>query len=132
MFHRVYSKQECLCFNYSDLLFDQLYARLVENVVAKGVFLEALESYIVMDRLGHLSTPVMKDLLAHYHSNGLMDNLERCIVRLDVTSLDIQQVCRCVSLCTVENDYKNTSKQNNSYFSPPIIFNVCLYVFDSR
>ncbi|XP_051936976.1 vacuolar protein sorting-associated protein 8 homolog isoform X2 [Hippocampus zosterae] len=82
----------CLLLQRTDLLFDQLYARLVENVVAKGVFLEALESYIVMDRLGHLPTPIMKDLLAHYHSNGLMDNLERCIVRLDVTSLDIQQV----------------------------------------
>ncbi|XP_077438362.1 vacuolar protein sorting-associated protein 8 homolog isoform X2 [Vanacampus margaritifer] len=82
----------CLLLQRTDLLFDQLYARLVENVVAKGVFLESLESYIVMERLGHLPTPTMKDLLAHYHSNGLMDNLERCIVRLDVTSLDIQQV----------------------------------------
>uniref|UniRef100_A0A3Q2Z6F3 VPS8 subunit of CORVET complex n=1 Tax=Hippocampus comes TaxID=109280 RepID=A0A3Q2Z6F3_HIPCM len=92
----------CLLLQRTDLLFDQLYARLVENVVAKGVFLEALESYIVMDRLGHLPTPIMKDLLAHYHSNGLMDNLERCIVRLDVTSLDIQQV---VQVCWANQLY---------------------------
>lgn len=77
----------------SDLLFNQLYTRLVENMVAKGVFLESLESYIVADRLGHLTTPIMRDLLAHYHSNGMMDSLERCIVHLDITSLDIQQVC---------------------------------------
>ncbi|KAM7408077.1 hypothetical protein PAMA_001975 [Pampus argenteus] len=82
----------CLLLQRSDLLFNQLYARLVENVVARGVFLESLESYIIADRLGLLTTPIMKDLLAHYHDNGLMDSLERCIVHLDVTSLDIQQV----------------------------------------
>ena len=83
----------CVC---SDLLFDQLYARLVENTVAKAVFLESLETYIVVDRLGHLTTPIMRDLLAHYHANAMMESLERCIVHLDVTSLDIQQVCVCV------------------------------------
>ncbi|CAL1577769.1 unnamed protein product [Knipowitschia caucasica] len=86
----------CLLLQRLDLLFNQLYSRLQENVVAKGVFLEVLESYIVADRLGHLTTPIMKDLLAHYHGNGMMDSLERCIVHLDVTSLDIQQV---VNVC---------------------------------
>ncbi|KAM9726368.1 vacuolar protein sorting-associated protein 8 homolog isoform 2-T2 [Menidia menidia] len=76
----------------ADLLFNQIYSRLLENMVAKGVFLEALESYVVANRLGHLPTPIMKDLLAHYHDNGMMDSFERCIVHLDVTSLDIQQV----------------------------------------
>ncbi|XP_037322281.1 vacuolar protein sorting-associated protein 8 homolog isoform X1 [Pungitius pungitius] len=82
----------CLLLKRADLMFNQLYAQLGENTVAKGVFLESLESYIVGDRLGHLTTPIMRDLLAHYHSNGMMDSLERCIVHLDVTSLDIQQV----------------------------------------
>ncbi|XP_028279338.1 vacuolar protein sorting-associated protein 8 homolog isoform X2 [Parambassis ranga] len=82
----------CLLLQRADLLFNQLCTRLSENTVAKGVFLESLESYIVADRLGHLTPPIMKDLLAHYHSNGMMDSLERCIVHLDVTSLDIQQV----------------------------------------
>ncbi|XP_055018746.1 vacuolar protein sorting-associated protein 8 homolog [Boleophthalmus pectinirostris] len=86
----------CLLLQRLDLLFNQLYSRLLENVVAKGVFLEVLESYIVADRLGHLTTPIMRDLLAHYHGNGMMDSLERCIVHLDVTSLDIQQV---VNVC---------------------------------
>ncbi|XP_061914990.1 vacuolar protein sorting-associated protein 8 homolog isoform X3 [Entelurus aequoreus] len=82
----------CLLLHKTELLFDHLYALLVENVVAKGVFLESLEPYIVMDRLGHLPTPIMKDVLTHYRCNGLMDNLERCLVHLDVTRLDIQQL----------------------------------------
>lgn len=87
----------------SDLLFNQLYTQLVENMVAKGVFLESLESYIVADHLGYLPTPIMKDLLSHYRSSGMMDSLERCIVHLDITSLDIQQVC--LVLCTIRNVY---------------------------
>uniref|UniRef100_A0A3Q3FGA4 VPS8 subunit of CORVET complex n=1 Tax=Labrus bergylta TaxID=56723 RepID=A0A3Q3FGA4_9LABR len=82
----------CLLLKRADLLFNQLYSQLAENMVAKGVFLESLESYIVADRLGHLTTPIMRDLLAHYHSTGKMESLERCIVHLDVTNLDIQQV----------------------------------------
>lgn len=85
----------CVVWN-SDLLFNQLYPRLVENTTAKGVFLESLESYIVTNRLCHLTTPIMKDLLAHYHDSGMMDSLERCIVHLDVTNLDIQQVNACI------------------------------------
>lgn len=84
-----------------DLLFEQLYSRLAENTVARGVFLESLESYIVADRLGHLTTPIMRDLLTHYQSSGMMEGLERCIVHLDITSLDIQQVrlSACLSAC---------------------------------
>uniref|UniRef100_A0A8C5ERG8 RING-type domain-containing protein n=1 Tax=Gouania willdenowi TaxID=441366 RepID=A0A8C5ERG8_GOUWI len=83
----------CLLLQRSDLLFSQLYTRLLENTVAKSVFLESLESYIVADRLGHLPPHIMRDLLDHYHSSGMMDSLERCVVHLDVTSLDIHQVC---------------------------------------
>ncbi|XP_056903532.1 vacuolar protein sorting-associated protein 8 homolog isoform X2 [Takifugu flavidus] len=82
----------CLLLKRLDLLFNQLYPQLVENMVAKGIFLESLESYIIADRLGHLPTPVMKDLLTHYQSSCMMESLERCIVHLDITSLDIQQV----------------------------------------
>uniref|UniRef100_A0A674NUU6 VPS8 subunit of CORVET complex n=1 Tax=Takifugu rubripes TaxID=31033 RepID=A0A674NUU6_TAKRU len=82
----------CLLLKRLDLLFNQLYPQLVENMVAKGIFLESLESYIIADRLGHLPTPVMKDLLMHYQSSCMMESLERCIVHLDITSLDIQQV----------------------------------------
>uniref|UniRef100_A0A3P9JC24 VPS8 subunit of CORVET complex n=1 Tax=Oryzias latipes TaxID=8090 RepID=A0A3P9JC24_ORYLA len=85
-----------------DLLFDELYPRVAASSPAKAVFLESLESYIVSSRLDHLPTPVIKDLLSHYHNNGMMDSLERCIVHLDVTSLDIQQV---VQVCWTNRLY---------------------------
>lgn len=94
---------------YSDLLFNQLYVHLLENMVAKGVFLESLEPYIVANRLSHFPTPIMRDLIGHYHDNGMMDSLERCIVHLDVTSLDIEQVCG-----------------NSGVFVAMIIYNVCM------
>ncbi|KAJ3610405.1 hypothetical protein NHX12_022497 [Muraenolepis orangiensis] len=77
----------CLLLQRSDLLLEQLYGRLGENVVSRGMFLESLESYIISQRLAHLTTPVMKDLLAHYHGNGLMERLERLIVHLDVVQM---------------------------------------------
>ncbi|XP_047207284.1 vacuolar protein sorting-associated protein 8 homolog isoform X2 [Girardinichthys multiradiatus] len=109
----------CLLLQKADLLFNQLYSRLVENMVAKGVFLESLESYIIANRLGHITTPVMKDLLAHYHDNGMMDSLERCIVHLDVTSLDIQQV---VQVCWSNQLYDAViyifNRGMNDYITP--------------
>ncbi|MGH0136272.1 UNVERIFIED_CONTAM: hypothetical protein FKN15_064524 [Acipenser sinensis] len=86
----------CLLLQRTDLLFNQIYSKLGENSVAKGVFLECLEPYILSDRLTGLTPHVMKDLLVHFQDNGMMDSIEACIVHLDITSLDIQQV---VQMC---------------------------------
>lgn len=75
-----------------DLLFNQIYSRLVENSVAKGVFLESLEPYILSERIGCLTAPVMRDLLSYFQENGMMESVEGCLVHMDITNLDIQQV----------------------------------------
>ncbi|KAM9365398.1 vacuolar protein sorting-associated protein 8 homolog isoform 2-T2 [Pholidichthys leucotaenia] len=109
----------CLLLQRTDLLFNQLYPRLSENTVAKGVFLESLESYVVADRLEHLTPAIMKDLLTHYHSSGMMNSLERCVVHLDVTSLDIQQV---VQVCWENQLYDAViyvyNRGMNDYITP--------------
>uniref|UniRef100_A0A8B9K9F1 VPS8 subunit of CORVET complex n=1 Tax=Astyanax mexicanus TaxID=7994 RepID=A0A8B9K9F1_ASTMX len=79
-----------------DLLFNQIYSRLVENSVAKGVFLESLEPYILSERIGCLTAPVMRDLLSYFQENGMMESVEGCLVHMDITNLDIQQV---VQMC---------------------------------
>ncbi|XP_051787223.1 vacuolar protein sorting-associated protein 8 homolog [Erpetoichthys calabaricus] len=86
----------CLLLQRTDLLFSQIYSKMGENSVAKGVFLECLEQYILSDRLVGLTPHVMKDLLIHFQDNGMMDSIESCIVHMDITSLDIQWV---VQLC---------------------------------
>lgn len=64
----------------------------MENSVAKGVFLESLEPYILSERIGCLTAPVMRDLLSYFQENGMMDSVEGCLVHMDITNLDIQQV----------------------------------------
>uniref|UniRef100_A0A8C1MN87 VPS8 subunit of CORVET complex n=1 Tax=Cyprinus carpio TaxID=7962 RepID=A0A8C1MN87_CYPCA len=82
--------------HFQDLLFNQIYPRLVENSVARGVFLESLEPYILSERIGCLTAPVMRDLLSYFQENGMMDSVEGCLVHMDITNLDIQQV---VQMC---------------------------------
>uniref|UniRef100_A0A8D1AKC3 Vacuolar protein sorting-associated protein 8 homolog n=1 Tax=Sus scrofa TaxID=9823 RepID=A0A8D1AKC3_PIG len=82
----------CLLLQRKDLLFSQVYDKLSENSVAKGVFLECLEPYILSDKLVGITPQVMKDLLVHFQDKKLMENVEALIVHMDITSLDIQQM----------------------------------------
>uniref|UniRef100_A0A6I8P0M9 Vacuolar protein sorting-associated protein 8 homolog n=1 Tax=Ornithorhynchus anatinus TaxID=9258 RepID=A0A6I8P0M9_ORNAN len=82
----------CLLLQRKDLLFSQMYDKLSENSVAKGVFLECLEPYVLNDKLVGITAQVMKDLLVHFQDKKLMENVEALIVHMDITSLDIQQV----------------------------------------
>uniref|UniRef100_A0A8C5LL45 Vacuolar protein sorting-associated protein 8 homolog n=1 Tax=Jaculus jaculus TaxID=51337 RepID=A0A8C5LL45_JACJA len=82
----------CLLLQRKDLLFGQIYDKLSENSVAKGVFLECLEPYILSDKLVGITPQVMKDLIVHFQDKKLMENVEALIVHMDITSLDIQQV----------------------------------------
>uniref|UniRef100_A0A8C3N371 Uncharacterized protein n=1 Tax=Geospiza parvula TaxID=87175 RepID=A0A8C3N371_GEOPR len=86
----------CLLLQRMDLLFSQIYDKMSENSVAKGIFLECLEPYILSDKLTGITAQVMKDLLLHFQDKSRLENLEACIVHMDITSLDIQQV---VLLC---------------------------------
>uniref|UniRef100_A0A8C2U6L4 Vacuolar protein sorting-associated protein 8 homolog n=1 Tax=Coturnix japonica TaxID=93934 RepID=A0A8C2U6L4_COTJA len=86
----------CLLLQRTDLLFNQIYDKMSENSVAKGIFLECLEPYILGDKLVGITAQVMKDLLLHFQDKNRLENMEACIVHMDITSLDIQQV---VLLC---------------------------------
>ncbi|XP_071103447.1 vacuolar protein sorting-associated protein 8 homolog [Haliotis cracherodii] len=91
-----------VCVDYSlhlqrtDILFGRIYDRFGEDVIAQGTFLECLEPYILGDKLTSIPPSVMKDFVGHYETREMLDNVEACIVHLDITSLDIHQV---VHLC---------------------------------
>ncbi|XP_036401275.1 LOW QUALITY PROTEIN: vacuolar protein sorting-associated protein 8 homolog [Megalops cyprinoides] len=109
----------CLLLQRTDLLFSQIYSRLTENSVARGVFLQSLEPYILSERLGCLTAPVMRDLLGHFQDNGMMESVENCLVHMDITSLDIQQV---VQMCWENQLYDAMiyvfNSGMNDYISP--------------
>uniref|UniRef100_A0A8C3TFZ7 Vacuolar protein sorting-associated protein 8 homolog n=1 Tax=Chelydra serpentina TaxID=8475 RepID=A0A8C3TFZ7_CHESE len=117
----------CLLLQRTDLLFSQMYDKLSENSVAKGVFLECLEPYILSDKLMGMTAQVMKDLLLHYQDKNLMEDMEACIVHMDITSLDIQQV---VLLCWENHLYDAMiyvyNSGMNDFISPMETFSVFL------
>ncbi|XP_077997967.1 vacuolar protein sorting-associated protein 8 homolog isoform X1 [Glandiceps talaboti] len=92
----------CLTLQKTDILFSTLYEKFSEDTIAKGVFLECLEPYILNDKLVSITPIVMKAFVEHYELKGMLQNVEACIVHMDVASLDIHQV---VSLCWAHGLY---------------------------
>ncbi|GCB73005.1 hypothetical protein scyTo_0002298 [Scyliorhinus torazame] len=109
----------CLLLERTDLLFGQIYSKLSEISVAKGVFLECLEPYILNDKLPSITPQVMKDLLIHLQDRDMMENIEACIVHMDITSLDIQQVVHmCWEHCLYDAMIYVYNKGMNDYITP--------------
>lgn len=86
----------------TDFLYSEIYERLSPDSIAKGVFLEVLEPYILSDRLRSISPVVMRDLIQHYEARAMIQNIEACIVHVDVSSLDVHQV---MTMCTTHGLY---------------------------
>ncbi len=76
----------------SDMLFGPIYERFSSDAIATGTFLECLEPYILNDRLSSITPVVMKAFVDHYQQKGMVQNVEACIVHMDIASLDIHQV----------------------------------------
>ena len=89
-----------MVFFFSDILFGRIYEQFCHDPLAKGTFLECLEPYIVQDRLCSMLPAVMQDLVDHYKAHGMLDNVEACIVHMDIASLDIHQVSSTTHMYT--------------------------------
>ncbi|RVW95484.1 Vacuolar protein sorting-associated protein 8-like [Vitis vinifera] len=57
-------------------------------------FLELLEPYILKDMLGSLPPEIMQALVEHYSSKGWLQRVEQCVLHMDISSLDFNQVVR--------------------------------------
>ncbi|XP_076368429.1 vacuolar protein sorting 8 isoform X2 [Tachypleus tridentatus] len=86
----------CLALKRSEILFGKIFERFSADPIACGVFLESLESYILDSRLPSLSPIIAKEFVAHFTERQRFEALEACIVRLNITCLDIHQV---MTLC---------------------------------
>ncbi|XP_030829831.1 vacuolar protein sorting-associated protein 8 homolog [Strongylocentrotus purpuratus] len=111
--------EHCLMLGRKDVLFGSIYEQFRHDIIAKGVYLQCLEPYILNDRLTSVTPEVMKDFIEHYRQKELISNVEACIVHMDIASLDIHQV---VSLCWAYGLYDAIiyvyNKGMNDYVTP--------------
>ncbi|XP_018456561.2 uncharacterized protein LOC108827617 [Raphanus sativus] len=83
----------CVHINRMDLLFDEIFSRFVA-VQQRDTFLELLEPYILKDMLGSLPPEIMQALVEHYSRKGWLQRIEQCVLHMDISSLDFNQVVR--------------------------------------
>ena len=87
-----YFKKNLFIFFFRDILFGTIFDKFSQDSIAKGVFLECLEPYILNDKLNSVTPIVMQDFVEHYKNREMVENVEGCIVHMDIASLDIHQV----------------------------------------
>ncbi|KAL5792140.1 hypothetical protein ACOSP7_000734 [Xanthoceras sorbifolium] len=83
----------CVHIKRTDILFDEIFSRFVA-VQHRETFLELLEPYILKDMLGSLPPEIMQALVEHYSSKGWLQRVEQCVLHMDISSLDFNQVVR--------------------------------------
>ncbi|KAK9068340.1 hypothetical protein SSX86_012451 [Deinandra increscens subsp. villosa] len=92
----------CVHIKRTDILFDEILSRF-ESVQQKETFLELLEPYILKDMLGSLPPEIMQALVEHYSAKGWLQRVEQCVLHMDISSLDFNQIVR---LCQEHNLYR--------------------------
>ncbi|XP_012083104.1 vacuolar protein sorting-associated protein 8 homolog isoform X2 [Jatropha curcas] len=83
----------CVHVRRTDILFDEIFSKFVA-VQHRDTFLELLEPYILRDMLGSLPPEIMQALVEHYSSKGWLQRVEQCVLHMDISSLDFNQVVR--------------------------------------
>ncbi|MCL7022685.1 hypothetical protein MKW94_004174 [Papaver nudicaule] len=83
----------CVHIKRVDILFDKIFSKFVAAQHG-GTFLELLEPYILKDMLGCLPPEIMQALVEHYSSKGWLQRVEQCVLHMDISSLDFNQVVR--------------------------------------
>ncbi|KAE8671209.1 vacuolar protein sorting-associated protein 8-like protein isoform X3 [Hibiscus syriacus] len=87
----------CVHIRRTDILSDEIFSKFVA-VLQRDAFLELLEPYILKDMLGCLPPEIMQALVEHYSSKGWFQRVEQCVLHMDISSLDFNQVvilCGC-------------------------------------
>ncbi|XVE77336.1 hypothetical protein DITRI_Ditri13aG0054400 [Diplodiscus trichospermus] len=85
----------CVHIKRTDILFDEIFSKFIA-IDQRDTFLELLEPYILKDMLGCLPPEIMQALVEHYSSKGWLHRVEQCVLHMDISSLDFNQV---VILC---------------------------------
>ncbi|KAL9245443.1 hypothetical protein vseg_019100 [Gypsophila vaccaria] len=83
----------CVHIKRTDILFDDIFSKFIA-VHHRDTFLELLEPYILKDMLGSLPPEIMQALVEHYNCKGWLQRVEQCVLHMDISSLDFNQVVR--------------------------------------
>ena len=89
----------CLTMGCTDALFGGLWGYF-ESTGSQGAFLEMLELPIVDDLVPTLPPEIMQALVDLFTSRNQPERVERCVLHMDIQSLDLNQVIR---LCEQHN-----------------------------
>ena len=85
----------CLLLSRSDALFDDIAPKFLSSPFS-AAFLHQLEPRILADELPSLAPEVMQALVEHFAQSGQHDRVERCVIKLDILSLVLNQL---IPLC---------------------------------
>ncbi|RXI07623.1 hypothetical protein DVH24_005396 [Malus domestica] len=83
----------CVHIRRTDILFDEIFSKFVA-VQQRDTFLELLEPYILKDMLGSLPPEIMQALVEHHSCKGWLQRVKQCVLHMDISSLDFNQVVR--------------------------------------
>ncbi|KAL2336271.1 hypothetical protein Fmac_010717 [Flemingia macrophylla] len=83
----------CCHIKRTDILFDEIFSKFVD-AQQRETFLELLEPYILKDMLGSLPPEIMQELVEYYSNKGWLQRIEQCVLHMDISSLDFNQVVR--------------------------------------
>ncbi|OIW02356.1 hypothetical protein TanjilG_08503 [Lupinus angustifolius] len=99
----------CCHIKRTDILFDKIFSKFMDTHVQQRVqildkkfpetFLELLEPYILKDMLGSLPPEIMQELVEYYSSKGWLQRVEQCVLHMDISSLDFNQVVKLCREC---------------------------------
>ncbi|KAL1925581.1 uncharacterized protein VTP21DRAFT_464 [Calcarisporiella thermophila] len=83
--------EACLSMGEEDYLFGEILERYTDAHI-QGTFLEALEPYLIADRIRQPPPGVIKEFVAHFRARRWLDRIERTIWHVDPAYLDIDQI----------------------------------------
>ena len=83
----------CLGLRATDCLFGDVW-RVFSRFGQRDALLEMLEAPIVADRVPRLAPEIMQALVEFFTAKGEPERVERCVLHMDIGSLDFNQVTR--------------------------------------
>lgn len=85
----------CMLISRQDVLFSEIAPRFL-NSGFENVFLDCIEPRILNDQINGVSAEVMQALVQHFVKRGQLERVEFLVVKLELSSLDLNQV---IPLC---------------------------------